>query len=836
VSPALAGSRVLALNVNGRARQAAESDAQRPLLWYLRDRLGLKGTKFGCGHGGCGACTVALNGKAVQSCTVTVAEAAGSDVLTIEGIVRNPAHPVLRAWLAGQVPQCGYCQPAMIVATVALLEANPRPSDAAIDAALAHVLCRCGTYARVRAAVHRAAAQRWDDAPFAAAALPPPPVESDARAFCFNPWVTIRADGTVVVTIERSEMGQGVNTALAMLVAEELCVPLERVRTVFAPVDHAYDNPVIGMQITVGSMSVRNAWLRMRRAGADARERLIAAAATRWNVEPAACRAQDGAVVDPSGKRRCAYGELAAAAAALPPIEAPRLTDFAHLRILGKPAARLEIPAHIAGRSVFGMDVTLPGLLAATMLLPPRFGAEPAHIDAAAARAIAGVRDVFAIGDGVAIVADDLWSAFRGREAVHVSWRGGDADLSSAQIHTRLRAALERPGTVERERGDALRALGDAATVLEAEYATPYVAHAPIEPINCTVRISDGRCEVWVPTQGQTMAQAAAARASGLPLDAVDIHTTFLGGGFGRRSTPDFVTEAVQIAKRTGSPIGLVWARSDDIQHDHFRPASLVKLRAALDAANAPAGLDVRIAGPKLASDGIDIPYDIPNLRIEFVEDDPGVPTGYWRSVGASQNAFAIEGFIDELARAANADPVDFRLRLLGSSPRHRAVLERAAATANWGAPSPRHAQGVAVYFTHGAWCAQIAEVALRADGGIAVHRIVCAVDCGFAVNPDTVRAQMEGAIAFGLTAALKSAITIEHGGVVQTGFRDFPLLTIVEMPQIDVNIIASRADPAGAGECGVPPVAPAVANAVCALTGRRLRSLPLERESAQKS
>ena len=803
------------LEVNGMAYEALAADAERPLLWYLRDRLALDGTKFGCGHGGCGACTVEIDGQAAHSCTLTVAEAAGKKVVTIEGLAQRPDHPIFRAWLAEQVPQCGYCQPGMIMTTAVLLQANPAPTDADIDAALSHVLCRCGSYPRVRAAIHRAAEQRWDSAPFAAGPLPPAPVAPQGPEYRFNPWVTITADGTTIVTIDRSEMGQGVNTALAMLVAEELEVPLAGIHTRFAPVDHVYDNAVIGLQITVGSTSIHNGWLNLRRAGADARERLIAVAAKRWNVEPANCLAHEGSVRHESSGRRAGDGELAAAAAALAPIAEPPLKGFADMRVLGKPAARLEIPGHIAGRTIFGLDVKLPGMQAATMLLPPVLGAVPSEVDAGAARSIAGVRDVFTIGDGVAIVADDLWSAFRAREAVKVTWSGGNEHLSTAGIRTRLRAALTRPGSVERETGDTLGTLAAAASHIDAEYETPFVAHAPIEPINCTVRVAAGHVDVWVPTQGQTLARAAAAKAAGLPPEAVDVHTTFLGGGFGRRSVPDFVSEAVQIAKRTGTPIQLVWTRGDDIAHDRYRPTSQIALRAALDPAGKPLALFARIAGPKLAFDGIALPYAIPNVRIECVEEDPGVPTGYWRSVGASQNAFAIEGFIDELAHAAGADPVAYRLALLDSSPRHRAVLELAAAKAHWGEPIEGDAQGVAVYFAHGGWAAQVADVSVAPHGRIKVHRVVCAVDCGFTVNPDTVAAQIEGGIAFGLTAALKSAITIQHGHVTQTGFRDFPLLTIAEMPRVEVAIVAGREEPTGAGECGVPPIAPAVANAV---------------------
>jgi isoquinoline 1-oxidoreductase beta subunit len=816
----------LTLNVNGTARPADATNADRPLLWFLRDDLGLTGTKFGCGHGGCGACTVQIDGVATASCRVTLAEAAGKRIVTIEGLAAEPGRPVFRAWLAEQVPQCGYCQPGMIATADALLRRDPAPSDATIDAALAGVLCRCGTYQRARKAIRRAAEQRWDDAPFPAAPLPPAPAEPAGGEFRFNPWVAVAGDGTVIVTIERSEMGQGVNTALAMLVAEELEVPLAGVRTRFAEVDPAFDNPVIGMQITVGSMSMRNAWARVRRAGADARERLIAAAAARWDVAPDTCAARAGEIVHAASGRRADYGSLAAAAAALP-AGAPALKAFDAFTLLGTPTARLEIPGHAAGRSVFGLDVRLPGMLAATTLEPPVFGARALTFDARAALAIDGVRDVFALGDGVAVVARDHWTALRARDAVAVEWSRGDDELSTAGMHERLRAALRERGTVAQERGDAASALAAATARIDAAYDTPYVAHVPIEPMNATARVLDGACEVWVPTQGQTAARAAAARAAGLPLEAVRIHTTFLGGGFGRRSVPDIVTEAVAIARRAGAPVQLLWTRADDVQHDRFRPASAIALQAALGTDGLPVAFSMRIAGPELAFDGVDIPYAIPNLRVECIAADPGVPTGYWRSVGASQNAFAIEGFIDELAHAAGADPVAYRLALLAPGSRLRAVLERAADEAGWGRPAPGRALGAAVYCAHGGWAAQIAEVSVS-DGRIRVHRIVCAVDCGFAVNPDTVAAQIEGAIVFGLGAALKTELAVEHGHVAADGFRSYPLLTFGEMPQIDVHVMTSREDPSGAGECGVPPAAPAVANAVFAATGVRLRDLPL--------
>jgi CO/xanthine dehydrogenase Mo-binding subunit len=393
-----------------------------------------------------------------------------------------------------------------------------------------------------------------------------------------------------------------------------------------------------------------------------------------------------------------------------------------------------------------------------------------------------------------------------------------------------MRDAAKRRGKNERNEGNVDQALEQAATVIEADYELPYLAHVPIEPMNCTARVAGGRCEVWVPTQSQTVAQRAAAKAAGVRTRAVQIQTTFLGGGFGRRGVPDVVTQAVEIAKAVKRPVQLVWSRAEDLQHDHYRPASFTKLRGGLDRRGRPTAWSHRIVGPELAHWDIEIPYDIPNLRVQSIEHNPGIPTGYWRSVGAAQNAFPIESFIDELAQAAGQDAVEFRSSLLGSSPRHRAVLELAAEKAGWGTRlADGHARGVAVYYGHGGWAAQVADVSVDGGGQVRVHRVVCAIDCGFVVNPDTVAAQIEGGIAFGLTAALKSAVVIEDGRVMQHGFHDYPLLTLAEMPKVDVHIVSSGADPTGAGEAGVPPIAPAVANAVFAATGVRIRRLPIQ-------
>ncbi len=475
-----AGVRQLALSVNGQPVVLSESDAHKPLLWVLRETLGLRGTKYGCGHGGCGACAVLLDGQAVNACMLRADEAGGKQVVTIEGLAEQRDHPVFRAWLAEQVPQCGYCQPGMVITAAALLARTPHPTDADIDAAFAHMLCRCGAYPRVRRALHRAAEQRWDDAPFPATALPRPPAPPAGRAAVFNPWIGILPDGVVQVTLGRSEMGQGIATALPMLIAEELEVPLDRLRVAFAPADPVYNNPVIGQQITVGSMSVENAWEPLRRAGAEVRDRLIVAAARKWRVSRRECFAENGTIVHRPTGRQFGYGTLAGAAAALPRPRSVRLKAPNQFRLIGKPTARLEAPAHIAGRTVFGTDVVLPRMLVATVLMPPAFGAKPARIDESRARAVPGVRDVLAITGGLAIVADDMWSALKGRSALDVTWESGVGDnLSSAAIFERFRSAAAQPGEIDRNDGDVDRALARAANVRHVSAVLPSSRAAP---------------------------------------------------------------------------------------------------------------------------------------------------------------------------------------------------------------------------------------------------------------------------------------------------------------------------------------------------------------------
>jgi isoquinoline 1-oxidoreductase beta subunit len=647
--------------------------------------------------------------------------------------------------------------------------------------------------------------------------------------FSPNSWIHLAPDNTVTLMVATSELGQGAMTAIPMLLADELEADWTKVKVAPAPVNPDFNNPISHRQSTGGSTAVRGYWQTLPRVGAATRELLIAAAARTWGVAAHECHARNSEIIHAKSGRRLPYGALLAVASKLTPPLDVRLKNPKDYRLIGKPVARLDTPAKVNGSAVFGCDVRLPGMLTAVVARCPEFGGNPWSHDANAARAVPGVRKVVEIDSGIAVVAESFWSAQRGRAALAAKWHAGPlARLDSAMIEAQLRAAVRRHGTAERNDGDIDRALADNARIVEALYETPYLAHACMEPMNCTAHVRKDGCDIWAPTQAQTNARTAAARASGLPESAVQVHTTFAGGGFGRRLQQDFVIEAVHLSKAVGAPVQVLWTREDDMQHDFYRPANCTQLRAALDARGLPRGWFQRIAGPRAALRGVTIPYAIDNVRVETVDEDPGVPTGAWRSVGASQNGFTVESFIDELAHAAGQDPLAYRLALLKNAPRHRAALELAADKAGWGKKLPAgRGRGLAVYESFAGWVAHAVEVSV-ARGAIRVHRVVSAVDCGLAVNPAGVRAQTESAITFALTAALKGEITIRDGRVMQGNFDDQPLLRIDEMPMVEVHLVPSREPPGGVGEPGVPPLAPAVANAVFAATGQRLRRLPL--------
>ncbi|MGN2390975.1 molybdopterin cofactor-binding domain-containing protein [Pelomicrobium sp. G1] len=814
---------MIELAVNGE-RRSLTLDSRTPLLWALRDALGLKGTKYGCGVGVCGICVVWLDGAPAKACQVPLAEAAGRAVTTLEGL--GSEHPVVRAWIAEQVPQCGYCQGGQIMTAAALLARDPRPSPQEAAAALDEVLCRCGTYHRIRRAFARAAQGDLPPAP----GMTPPPAPPGTRHFALNDFVRLGTDGTFTVVVNHSEMGQGALTGLALLVAEELGVAPSALRTEFAPAEARYKNPMWNVQLTGGSSSIRGEWERLRRAGAEAREKLLAAAAKRWRVNARECRLyDDGITHEPTG-RSLPLGELAEAAAQERPPARIRLKPPSAFRFIGRPAPRLDIPDMVAGRTVYGIDVEVPGRLVAVVARPPEFGGRLKRVDPSRALAVPGVVRVLEIGNGVAVVAETFLQALQGREALDIEWAPGPhGALSNDGIEAALEEALARPGKVVLARGRPKRVLTRAERVLEAIYATPYLAHGTLEPMNCTAHVHGDGCDVWVGTQSQEDAQKAAAQAAGLPRSRVRVHTAFLGGGFGRRLETDFVAEAVELSKAMGTPVQVLWTRADDLRHDAYRPAHRARLQAALDRKGWPEALFVRVAGPELALDMVEVPYAIPHYREEHAEVASPVPTGAWRAVGASQNGFVVEGFIDELAHAGGHDPFEFRRTLLASHPRHRAVLERAAALAGWGTPlPPGRGRGIATYASFGAWVALVAEAAVNEAGKIQVERVTSVIDCGLAVNPDSVLAQVEGGIAMGLSATLKEEVRIEGGRVTQATFRDYPILTFSEMPELEVEIAESREPPGGVGEPAVPVVAPAVANAVFAATGLRLRRLPL--------
>jgi isoquinoline 1-oxidoreductase beta subunit len=651
-----------------------------------------------------------------------------------------------------------------------------------------------------------------------------------------NAWIEIRPDGAVTIWTGRSEMGQGVRTAMPMIVAEELEADWTRVRVAQADADPAY-----GDQFTVGSRSVRSGFDPLRKAGAAAREMLIGAAALTWKVPRAACRARSGMVEHVPTGRRLGFGSLAALAATLPVPDDPPLKRPAEFRILGTRVPRVDTPDKVSGTAVFGLDVRVPGMVYAAVARCPVFGGRVRAFDPAAALAVPGVQRVVQISSGVAVVARHTWAALQGKQALQIDWdEGATARWSSDGIWSAFASAATRAGEVVRAVGDVDASLRGAARTIDAVYQAPYLAHACMEPMNCTVHVrrAEGRCEIWAPTQSPQGVQRAAARVTGLPVEAITVHVTYLGGGFGRRGGPvDYATEAVELAQKSEVPVQVVWTREDDIQNALYRPATYHALRGGLDARGNPVAWSHRVVGPEggafMITRGADeLIYPVPHFRLERVIEDPGVPIAPWRGVGPSQNGWVVESFVDELAHAAGQDPYAYRRELVAGHPRLLRVLDLAAQRAGWGsAPPPTgRSRGIALWQFGETFVAQVAEVSVGSDGGVRVHRVVCAVDCGIVVNPDTVEAQMQGSIVYGLTAALYGEITIERGRVAQSNFTDYRMLGLAEMPDIEVHLVPSEAPPGGVGEAGLPPIAPAVCNAVFAGTGKRVRRLPIGR------
>jgi isoquinoline 1-oxidoreductase subunit beta len=674
---------------------------------------------------------------------------------------------------------------------------------------------------------------------------------ADADGFAPNAFIHIAGDGQIVLTMPYVEMGQGTYTAIAMLIAEELEVDLKQVRLEHAPPNEKlYGNPLLGgIQATGNSNAVRAAWQPLRQAGATARMMLASAAAKRWNVDPASCRAQSGEVLHAPTGRRLTYGELAADAAHLPVPENAALKRAADFKLIGTPAKRLDTPAKVNGTAIYGIDVRPPGVKIATLAQSPVFGGRVKSVNDAAAKAIKGVRQIVRLDDAVAVVADHMGAAKKGLAALVIEWDDGPhAKLSTKEIAGELEKATLNPGAVAQNIGNVDAAMAQAATKVEANYEVPFLAHATMEPMNCTVHVSKDGCEVWVGSQVVARAQAAAAKVTGLPLDKVVVHNHLIGGGFGRRLEVDGVIRAVQIAQQVDGPVKVVWTREEDIQHDMYRPYFFDRISAGLDGKGMPVAWNHRFAGssviarwvppgfnngldPDTTEGAIDLVYALPNLHVEYLRvEPPGIPTAFWRSVGPSHNVFVTESFMDELAAAAKQDPVAYRRALLDKSPRAKAVLALAAEKAGWGQPLPdRVGRGVSVQFAFANYMAQVAEVEVSKNGAVRVRRVVCAVDCGTPINPDTVRAQIEGAIMFGITAALHGEITLKDGRVEQTNFDTYQMLRMNEAPAVEIHIVQSSEPPGGMGEPGTSAIAPAVANAIFAATGKRLRKLPID-------
>jgi isoquinoline 1-oxidoreductase beta subunit len=662
-------------------------------------------------------------------------------------------------------------------------------------------------------------------------------LKADAVASKLNAFVHVGTDDYVTLFIHKAEMGQGTVTSLSMLLAEELECDWKKIRTEFPGVSREYG----AFQGVVGSASIRSSWTPLRQAGASAREMLIDAAAKKWGVDKSVCRAENNSIVNTTSGVKLSFGSLAEDAAKLPVPANVTLKDPKQFRLIGKATKRLDTPSKVDGTATFGIDVRRPGMQYAVIARCPVFGGKVASFDASKAKTVPGVKNVIQISNGVAVLADNTWNAMEGRRALAIQWdEGPTAAMNSARLSQIFADKLQQPGAVvPGKHGDAAGVIANSTKKIEATYEVPFLAHAPMEPLNCAADVRADSCDVWASTQMQTPARDAAVKITGLKPENVQVHTEFMGGGFGRRGQVDFISEAVEVSKVAGVPVKVTWSREDDLQQDMYRPASACRFSGALDAEGWPVALTARIACPAfgglqngVSRNGVEgvstMPYSLANFLCDYHAVDAGIPVTYWRSVGYSQNTFFLESFLDELAALGGKDPIEVRLRMLANQPRLRAALELAADKAGWGKPLPAgRAHGVSVVNNVGSFTAQIAEVSATA-GKVRVHRVVCAVDCGQVVNPAGVDQQIQSAIVFGLTAALKGGITIDRGRVQQENFHQYEVLRIEEMPVIEVHMVPSSAAPGGMGEAGTPGIAPAVTNALFAATGKRVRRLPI--------
>ncbi len=682
-------------------------------------------------------------------------------------------------------------------------------------------------------------------------ALPGSKMEAQAAGTVYTPnaWVHIADDNTITLISARSEMGQGVYTSMPMLIAEELNVDVNKIKVSIAPPAAVYVNALLGAQITGGSTSVRDGWEKLRVGGAQVREMLISAAADKWKVDRSQLKAENGMVLGPKGKK-ASYGSLAAAAAKLPVPEKVALKDPKDFRVVGKRVKRLDTPAKVNGTAEFGIDVKLPGMVYASIEQCPVIGGKVKSFDASKAKGMPGVVDVVQVNDGVAVVASSYWQAAKARQALSVQWdEGPGAALDHHKVLASTRAAAESGKVlpIGKPVGNVAEAMKGAAKVLKAEYITPMQAHAPLEPMNFTASVKDGKCLLIGPTQFQQGAHGAVAGVLGLKPEDVTLKTTFLGGGFGRRLELDFIVQAAQISKAVGKPVKLLWSREDDMTHDFYRPLGLNQLQAGVDAQGMPVALQFKVTSQSITQRAFGLPkdtldpfmaeaavaaYEIPNTQHDLVIHDSGMRVGYWRAVSHNMNAFANESFMDELALAAGKDPYQYRMALLKNRPRFANVLKLAAEKAGWGQPLPAgRARGIALMEGYDTYMAQVAEVSVK-DGQVTVHRVTVAADLGRMVNPDTVEAQIQSSIVFGMSSALMQEITLEKGRVQQTNYNNYPVVRMNESPQIDIVLVESSEKPGGIGEPATALVVPAIANAVAAATGKRVRKLPITPEA----